>query len=82
MWRGIIKAQLSNCKIYIYPGDHNPPHFHLKGPNSNALVDLVTLRVIKGKASKKDLDEAIDWVKQPGNLELLASEWRRLNERE
>ena len=77
-----IKAQLSNCKIYIYPGDHNPPHFHIKGPNSNALVDLVTLKVIKGAASKKDLDEAIAWAKQPGNQELLAAEWRRLNERE
>jgi hypothetical protein len=77
-----IKAQLSNCKLYIYPGDHNPPHFHIKGPNSNALVDLVTLKVIKGAASKKDLDEAIAWTKKPGNLEFLAAEWRRLNERE
>jgi hypothetical protein len=77
-----IKAQLSNCKIYIYPGDHNPPHFHMKGPNSNAQIDLVTLQVIKGAASKRDLDEAIAWVKKPGNLELLAAEWRRLNERE
>ncbi|MCA1386029.1 DUF4160 domain-containing protein [Bradyrhizobium sp. NBAIM03] len=34
-------------KIYIYPGDHNPPHFHIKGPNSNALIDLVTLSVIR-----------------------------------
>jgi Domain of unknown function (DUF4160) len=77
-----IKAQLSNCKIYIYPGDHNPPHFHIKGPNSNALVDMVTLKVIRGAASRKDLDEAIAWAKTPGNLEILTAEWRRLNERE
>ena len=77
-----IRAQLSNCKIYIYPGYHNPPHFHLKGPNSNAQVGLVTLKVIKGTASRKDLDEAIAWVKKSGNLELLTAEWRRLNERE
>ena len=25
-----IDAPLSNCKVYIYPGDHNPPHFHLR----------------------------------------------------
>lgn len=77
-----IDAGLSNCKIYIYPGDHNPPHFHIKGPNSNALVDLVTLSVIKGKASKKDLDEVIAWAKKAENQALLVAEWRRLNERE
>jgi hypothetical protein len=43
---------------------------------------MVTLKVIKGAADKKDLDEAIAWAKQPGNLDLLAAEWRRLNERD
>lgn len=52
-----LKASLSNCKIYIYPGDHNPPHFHLRGPDSRALVEIVTLKVIAGKASRKDLEE-------------------------
>lgn len=48
-----VSAPLSNCKIYVYPGDHNPPHFHLKGPDSRASVDMVTLEIIAGKASKK-----------------------------
>lgn len=77
-----IKAPLSNCKIDIYPGDHNPPHFHLRGPDSNALVDIVTLEVIEGKASKKDLEEARVWAEKPENLAVLVAEWRRLNERE
>jgi len=77
-----IDAPLTNCKIYIYPGDHNPPHFHLKGPDSRALVDMVTLQVIAGKASKKDLEAAREWAQKPENLALLVSEWRRLNERE
>jgi hypothetical protein len=77
-----INAPLSNCKIYIYPGDHNPLHFHLKGPNSRALVDLMSLEVIAGKASRKDLAEAKAWAEKPENLAALVSEWRRLNERE
>ena len=77
-----IDAPLTNCKIYIYPGDHNPPHFHLKGPDSRALVDMVTLQVIAGKASKKDLEAAREWAQKSENLALLVSEWRRLNERE
>ena len=77
-----IDAPLTNCKIYIYPGDHNPPHFHLRGPNSKALVDIVTLEVLAGKANRKDLAEAREWASNPGNLAFLVSEWRRLNERE
>jgi hypothetical protein len=77
-----IDAPLSNCKIYIYPGDHNPPHFHLRGPDSRALLDIVSLEVLAGKASKKDLAEVRAWAAKPENLALLVSEWRRLNERE
>jgi hypothetical protein len=77
-----VKASLSNCKIYIYPGDHNPPHFHLRGPNSRALVDIANLEVIAGRASKNDLEEARAWAAKPENLALLIGEWRRLNERE
>lgn len=77
-----LKASLTNCKIYIYPGDHNPPHFHLRGPDSRALVEIVTLEVIAGKVSKKDLAEAREWARKEENLALLVAEWRRLNERE
>jgi hypothetical protein len=73
---------LSNCKICIYPGDHNPPHFHLRGPNSRALIDMATLEVLRGKASRKDLDEAHEWASVAANLATLVAEWRRLNERD
>ena len=77
-----INAPLSICKVYIYQGDHNPPHFHLKGPDSRASVDIMSLEVIAGKASKRDLAEIKEWAAKPENLALLVSEWRRLNERE
>jgi hypothetical protein len=77
-----INAHLTNCKIYIYPGDHNPPHFHLRGPNSRATIDLVSFEVMAGKASNKDLAEVKEWAAKPENLAVLVSEWRRLNERE
>jgi Domain of unknown function (DUF4160) len=77
-----VDAPLSNCKIYIYPGDHNPPHFHLKGPDSRASVDMISLEVFAGKASKKDLAEVKEWAAKPENLAILITVWRRLNERE
>jgi hypothetical protein len=77
-----IVVPLSNCSIYIYPGDHNPPHFRLKGPNSRASVDIMSLEVIAGKASRKDLAEVKEWAAKPENLAVLVAEWKRLNERE
>jgi len=45
-------------------------------------VDIMSLEVIAGKASKKDLAEIKEWAAKPENLAALVSEWRRLNERE
>jgi len=76
--------QLSNCKITVYGGlrEHPPPHFHLRGPNSNCTVDLATLEVMKGYYSKSDLNEALEWLDEPANYAAVANEWRRLNARE
>lgn len=75
-------VRLSNAKICIFPGDHAPPHFHLKGPGWIASIEIASLEILKGKAPKADLAEAFEWARVPENLAVLASEWRRLNERE
>lgn len=75
-------VRLSNSKICVFPGDHAPPHFHLKGPGWMASIEIMTLEILKGKAPKADLVEAVQWATEPENLSLLASEWRRLNERD
>lgn len=72
-------AVLTNAKIAMYAGDHVPPHFHLRGPNSNAQIRLDTLTVLRGKADRRDLAEAVAWAR--ANLSLLQTEWSRLNER-
>lgn len=70
---------LTNAKITMYGDDHVPPHFHLRGPNSNAQIRLDTLTVLRGTADRRDLAEAVAWAK--ANLPLLHAEWSRLNER-
>jgi hypothetical protein len=77
-----IDAALTNCKIYIYPGDHHPPHFHLRGPSSRASIAIVSFEVIAGRASRMDIAEVKAWAAKPENLAVLVLEWRRLNERE
>lgn len=75
-------VRLSNAKICIFPGDHAPPHFHLMGPGWTAMIEIASLELLRGKAPRRDLAEAVAWALVPENLALLASEWRRLNERE
>jgi len=78
---GVI-AILSNAKISVFGGwrEHPPPHCHLKGPNTNCTIDLATLEVMKGRYSRGDLKEAVDWL--TANSGDAWKEWRALNERE
>lgn len=67
-------------QIDVRSRDHNPPHFHLIGPDFHALVDIQTLQVIAGTYKAKPLAEAIAWAADH-EAELLA-EWAHLNERD
>ena len=73
-------ARLSGVSIRMYADDHPPPHFHLIGTNSDAMVRLRTLDVLRGIADRRDLEEAKAWARL--NESLLEAEWRRLNERD
>lgn len=75
-------VRLSNCKICVYPGDHAPPHFHVRGKGWNAAVALVSFKIIKGSGPRAELEEAIKWAMVPNNAYRLEFEWRRLNERD
>lgn len=75
-------VRLSQCKICMYPGDHMPPHFHVRGPGWTAAIQIGSLRVMKGWGPKSALEEAIRWAGSPDNQYRLAHEWRQLNERD
>jgi len=62
----------------MYAGDHNPPHFHvLAHDGSEALVDLVSLRVLDGSVRPAVLKEVLAWASQHGTL--LVTKWKELN---
>lgn len=72
--------RFDNFKIDMRSRDHNPPHFHMIGPDFHALVDIQTLQVIEGTYERKALAEAVTWAAD--QTEALMTEWRRLNERD
>ena len=66
--------------IYIYADDHLPPHFHLLSPDSDAQIEIATMQVMRGTASRADLARAIAWAE--ANRDLLIEKWIELNERD
>lgn len=71
-------ARLAKCKLTLYAGDHNPPHFHvLAHDGSEALVDLASLQVMDGSVRPAVLKEALAWASQ--NKAVLATRWKELN---
>lgn len=72
--------RLSRVTLYVYADDHVPPHFHMRGQNSNALVDIESLQVIKGRYDRHDYAEAVAWASR--NQDVLRQIWSDLNERD
>jgi hypothetical protein len=36
-------ASLTNVALFVYAGDHAPPHFHVLGPDTDAVIDIRSL---------------------------------------
>jgi Domain of unknown function (DUF4160) len=76
-----VKQITNAVSIYVY-ADHNPPHFHIEGPDWVVVVTLRTLSIARssGKIPKSVLRQALEWAAL--NNEIIAAEWSRINERE
>ncbi len=48
--------------IYFYFDDHNPPHFHAKYNEYEALIDIKSLGIIKGNLPAKAHSLVIEWA--------------------
>jgi hypothetical protein len=75
-----IIARLRYCVIAMYFDDHNPPHFHILGPDGEeALVRLGDLAVLKGEVDRRALKEALDWAAK--NEGFLRETWNDFQDR-
>ncbi|GES41485.1 uncharacterized protein DUF4160 [Rhizobium sp. ERR 922] len=72
-------AQIGNIIIRIYANDHLPPHFHIFTPDGDALVEIATLEILRGKLASKAQDTALEWAAK--NKATIAAEWNRTNPR-
>lgn len=48
--------------IFMYGDEHNPPHFHVKYGEFNAVINIKTLELTEGKLSRRALSLVLDWA--------------------
>ena len=62
--------------IYMYPRDHNPPHFHAKYGEFEAMISINNFSVIKGYLPPRALALVIEWTAIHTNE--LNENWQRM----
>ena len=55
-------SSFDGIRIYIYPRDHNPPHFHAYYAEYEALINIQTLDVMAEDLPGKQLKRARKWA--------------------
>ncbi len=65
--------------IYIYYGDHNPPHLHAKYNETWASYDIETLALMEGRLPKRVHALVQEWMLE--NHEALKDVWKLAEER-
>jgi hypothetical protein len=49
-------------KILIFSNDHNPPHFHVYYANYKAMIEISSLKIIKGDLPNKQYHRVVEWA--------------------
>lgn len=72
----LIKT-IDSFKIYIYPFDHAPPHFHAIYVEYEELIEIKTLETYTGGLPTKQRKKAFVWAEE--NREYLLEQWNYYN---
>ena len=49
-------------KILIFSNDHNPPHFHVYYANYKAMIEISSLKIIRGDLPNKQYQKVVEWA--------------------
>lgn len=67
-------------KINMYFGDHAHPHFHANYGNEEAVLQIRTLEVIRGKLPRRQMELVLEWAHL--HREELEDNWRKVEQRD
>jgi hypothetical protein len=68
-------SQFFGIAITMYYNGHNPPHFHARHGNDEALIDLTTLETLNGGLPRRAYGLVLEWA-AAHRLEL-SSNWEK-----
>lgn len=68
-------AATNNIKVRIVPGDHDPPHVHVRDAEYKAKISILTLDVMTGNLRRSRLALARAWIAD--NEDFLLAEWNK-----
>lgn len=68
---------VKGIKINVYPNDHVPPHIHALYGEHEALIEIKTLKTLRGFLPKPQLQTTKDFVQE--NKEELLNLFYQLN---
>ncbi len=71
--------QIGKLIIRVYANDHLPPHFHAIAPDFEALIEIETLTIMRGRLSPQARKAVMTWAAR--NRAVIAAEWNRINPR-
>jgi hypothetical protein len=71
--------QIGKIIIRVYANDHLPPHFHAIAPDFEALIEIETLKIMRGALSRRAEKRVMAWAfEHRGEI---VAEWNRVNTR-
>lgn len=71
-------ATIDGIKIYLYPKDHSPPHFHAMFAEYEVLIEIRTLQIMRGALPGKQVKKVLQWAE--GKQDRLLMEFERLQQ--
>ena len=63
-------AIVDGVKVLVYGNDHGLPHFHLLAAEYRAVIDIGTMKLIRGRFPKSRLRKVLAWA-EPRRAQLL-----------
>lgn len=71
-------SSFEGIRIYMYPHDHSPPHFHAYYAEYEVLINIQTLEIMAGDLPGKQLKRVRRWAELIQNE--LVAEFTRLQQ--
>ncbi|HXC05145.1 MAG TPA: DUF4160 domain-containing protein [Bacteroidia bacterium] len=70
---------IHNIKIYLYAGDHNPPHIHAFYGEYEVVIVIKNGAIMKGFIPKPQLRQVYEWLEDPAVKTKLIDWFHQLN---